>query len=236
LFLDEITEMSAETQSKLLRAIQERAIRPVGSTREQPVDVRVIASTNRDPQAAVADGHLRPDLYYRLQAAVITVPPLRERLDDIPLLVEHFIDLFQQGVGRTVGGIEQRALDALSKYTWPGNVRELSNALEGAFTFGRDALILLNDLPPGISAARDAQVKLAKRKTQTVHPSATTTFAETERALIVRALQNNNGNKVHAAAELKISRKKLYAKIAKYRIFAIQTSHLTKRNGDEASH
>jgi transcriptional regulator with PAS, ATPase and Fis domain len=208
--------MSGETQSKLLRAIQERAIRPIGSTREQAVEVRIIASTNREPQAAVADGHLRQDLYYRLQAAVITVPPLRERLDDIPRLVQYFIVSLQQGVGRSVEGIEQRALDVLSKYSWPGNVRELSNAVEGAFTFGRDQLILLSDLPPGISASGGAQVKLAMRQVQAEHPSATGTFAETERALIARALKNNDGNKVHAAAELRISRKKLYAKIAKY--------------------
>jgi two-component system response regulator HydG len=235
LFLDEITEMSAETQSKLLRAIQERAIRQVGSTREQPVDIRVIASTNRDPQAAVADGHLRQDLYYRLQAAVISVPPLRERLNDIPLLVEHFMVLFQQDLGRSVSGIEQRALDALSKYSWPGNVRELSNAVEGAITFGRDHLILVGDLPPGISAARDAQVKLPKHPVPADYPSATATFAETERVLIARALQNNNGNKVQAAAELKISRKKLYAKIAKYGICAVQTNPPAGGDGDEAS-
>ena len=237
LFLDEITEMSAETQSKLLRAIQERAIRPIGSTREQPVDVRVIASTNREPQAAVADGHLRQDLYYRLQAAVITVPPLRERRDDIPLLVEHFISLFQQDLGRTVKGIERKALDALSKHSWPGNVRELSNAVEGAFTFGRDHLILLDDLPPAMAASGGAQGKLAVCEVE-ADPVSTpvATFAEIERALIARALQNNNGNKVHAAAELKISRKKLYAKIAKYGLHSVRESHPTGRNGYEAGY
>jgi transcriptional regulator with PAS, ATPase and Fis domain len=205
--------------------------------REQPVDVRVIASTNREPQAAVADGHLRQDLYYRLQAAVITVPPLRERLDDIPRLVQYFIVSLQQGLGRSVEGIEQRALDVLSKYSWPGNVRELSNAVEGAFTFGRDQLILLSDLLPGITAIGTAQVKLAMRQVQADRPPtpATATFAETERALIARALQNNKGNKVHAAAELKISRKKLYAKIAKYGLCALQILPATERNGYEAS-
>ena len=237
LFLDEITEMSAETQSKLLRAIQERAIRPIGATREQPIDVRVIASTNREPQAAVADGHLRQDLYYRLQAVVITVPPLRERREDIPLLVEHFISLFQQDLGRTVKGIERKALNAFSKHNWPGNVRELSNAVEGAFTFGRDQLILLDDLPPAIAPSGNAPVELALCEVKADSASApVATFAETERALITRALQNNNGNKVHAAAELKISRKKLYAKIAKYGLCAVHILPATERNGYEASH
>ncbi len=123
LFLDEITEMSADTQSKLLRAIQERAIRPVGSTHEQPLDVRLIASTNRDPQAAVADGHLRQDLYYSLQAALIAVPTLRERPEDIPLLVEHFIRVFNLNLGRIVEGIEHQALEAFLKYTASAGVR-----------------------------------------------------------------------------------------------------------------
>jgi two-component system response regulator AtoC len=184
--------------------------------REQPVDVRVIASTNREPQAAVADGHLRQDLYYRLQAAVITVPPLRERLDDIPRLVQYFLTLFGEGLGRTVGGIEQRAVDALSKYSWPGNVRELANAIESALTFGAGDLIVLNDLPPTIVASDQGYAKVAVELETCDDPRSVTTFAETERALIARALQNNNGNKVHAAAELRISRKKLYAKIAKY--------------------
>ena len=217
LFLDEITEMSADTQCKLLRAIQERAIRPVGSTREQPVDVRIIASTNRDPQAAVADGQLRQDLYYRLQAALIAVPPLRERPEDIQLLVDHFICMFNQNPGRTVAGIEREALDALLEYEWPGNVRELSNVVEGAFTFGNGHLIALEDLPPTLTANGDADTKAPVRVAGASRAAVpVTTFAESERELIVRALQNNSGNKVRAAEQLKISRKKLYAKITKY--------------------
>src|SRR5579862_3265083 len=119
LFLDEITEMNPDTQSKLLRAIQERKVRPVGSSAEIPIDVRVIASTNRDPHQAMAERQFRQDLYYRLQASVLQVPTLRDRADDIPLLVQHFIDLFNQKMLRTtaVSGIEDSALDALQRYS-----------------------------------------------------------------------------------------------------------------------
>jgi transcriptional regulator with PAS, ATPase and Fis domain len=214
LFLDEITEMGAETQTKLLRAIQERAVRPVGSTRESPVDVRLIASTNRDPEEAVGSRILREDLYYRLQANVLRVPALRDRLEDVPLLVDYFIALFNDRLGRTIvtEGIEQTALRALCKYKWPGNVRELANAIEGAMTFGTDTLIRLEDLPPSISRIE------SQRPTALEPPSGLRTFAEVERNLILRALETCDWNKVHTAAMLKISRKKLYAKINKYQL------------------
>ncbi len=214
LFLDEITEMTAGTQSKLLRAIQERAIRPVGSMREIPIDARIIASTNRDPKEAVAEGHLREDLYYRLQAAVLSVPPLRERRNDIPLLAEHFITVFNQRLGRNVGGIEEQASEALTNHPWPGNVRELSNVIEGALTFSKNLVIELEDLPRAILAG-PSESPGWKSPTNRM-PFAT--FAETERDLILRALHSAGGNKVAAAARLRISRKKLYAKINKYRI------------------
>jgi transcriptional regulator with PAS, ATPase and Fis domain len=217
LFLDEITEMGAETQSKLLRALQERAVRPVGSTREVPVNVRLVASTNRDPEEAVRTHVLREDLYYRLQANVLRMPPLRERLDDVPLLVDHFIALFNERLGRAIftEGIERPALDAMSRYQWPGNVRELANAVESAMTFGSEAMIRLEDLPPPIS-----RIEMLKPSRPAVAqpPSGVGTFADMERDLILRALEACDWNKVHAAAMLKISRKKLYAKINKYQL------------------
>jgi transcriptional regulator with PAS, ATPase and Fis domain len=212
LFLDEVTEMSPATQSKLLRAIQERAVRPVGSTREIPVEVRLVASTNRDPEEAVRNGQLRQDLYYRLQAGVITIPPLRDRLEDVPLLAEHFVDLFNARQTRLtpLSGIDEAALRALCKYRWPGNVRELSNAIEGAFTFGRSPLIRFEDLPPALTGGVVADRTISE-------PSFPIgTFADSERVIIRRALEATGGNKVQAAKLLKISRKKLYAKIAKY--------------------
>ncbi len=222
LFLDEVTEMSPETQSKLLRAVQERSVRPVGSTREILVDVRLIASTNRDPAEAVRAGSLREDLYYRLQAGVLNVPPLRERSDDIPLLVEHFIDFFNEKLRPRIAvrGIEENAIAAMVEYTWPGNVRELSNSLEGAFTFGRSPMIRLQDLPAAVAGSRTER---ASQSSDTAGQEAASTlppgsFAEAERELIARALKSTDGNKVAAAALLRISRKKLYAKIEKYGI------------------
>ncbi|HVA39434.1 MAG TPA: sigma 54-interacting transcriptional regulator [Candidatus Binataceae bacterium] len=217
LFLDEITEMSAATQSKLLRALQERTVRPVGSTREVPFDVRVIASSNRDPQAAVRQGVLREDLYYRLQVNLIEVPPLRERLADVPLLADHFIALFNRRMMRTasVTGVEPQALDAMERYDWPGNVRELSNAIESAFTFGPADTIRLADLPPAIAATAGVEPPPLA-----VAPagSATLSFADTERDLIRRALVSTGGNKLRAAKLLGISRKRLYARVRRYRL------------------
>ncbi len=212
LFLDEITEMSAETQGKLLRALQERTVRPVGATREIPVNARVIASTNRDPQVAVKEGRIRQDLYYRLHVNVLRVPPLRERLDDIPLLASHFIQLFGQRLDRKVpiAGIEPAALEALQRYSWPGNVRELANAIEAAFTFNRSGTISLNDLPEALAAAAGVRAATNGRSDTAL------SLADAERSLIRRALADAKGNKCRAAELLGISRKMLYARMARY--------------------
>ncbi len=216
-FLDEITEMSPETQSKLLRALQERAVRPVGATREVPVDVRIIASTNRDPQKAVKSGQLREDLHYRLQVNVIEVPPLKEHPEDIPLLIDHFIALFNEKLGRSepITGIDPEAIAALQAHDWPGNVRELANAIESAFTFGRSQTIGLGELPQAIARLRPL-VPLSPVSDN--RAGGIRTLAEVERDMIHRALLSTTGNKAHAARLLGISRKKLYAKIEKYGI------------------
>ncbi|MGO9060522.1 MAG: sigma 54-interacting transcriptional regulator [Candidatus Binataceae bacterium] len=149
-FVDEITEVEAETQRKLLRAIVGRTVLPVGSSREQPVDVRVIASVNSNPLEAIARGGLHQELYDRLQASVIEIPPLRERRDDIPLLVEHFIARCNQSFDGAVLGVSPEALQAMMEHSWPGNVRELSDVIESACTFGDAQLISLEHLPPTI--------------------------------------------------------------------------------------
>ena len=228
LLLDEVTEMNLATQSKLLRALQERTVRPVGSVAEVPVNARVIASTNRRPEQAVRKGLLREDLYYRLQANVIEIPPLRDRTEDIPLLTSHFIKISNAQTGRTVPvtGIAQDAMAALLRYSWPGNVRELSNAIESAVTFGRDSRIRLKDLrqnvrrnePQGAPQAVDgkAAAEIPAAPVPEFDGSSPKTFAETERELIEHALQMAGHNKTYAAELLKISRKKLYARLAKY--------------------
>jgi DNA-binding NtrC family response regulator len=228
LFLDEVTEMNPETQSKFLRALQERAVRPVGSITEVPVKVRVIASTNRRPEHAVKIGLLREDLYYRLQANVIEIPPLRERSEDIPLLTSHFIKIFNTETLRAipVAGIAQDAMAALLGYSWPGNVRELSNAIESAVTFGRSSRIHLHDLPQNLRQKTPDVVPSAVAGMVSVENPATPvrrftgaapkTFDETERALIEQTLQIAGHNKTYAAELLQISRKKLYARLVKY--------------------
>jgi len=213
LFLDEVTEMSPDTQAKLLRTLQERTIRPVGSVSEVPVKVRIIASTNRDPHEAVRQGRLREDLYYRLNVNTLFLPPLREHREDLPLLVEYFLTYFSERLGVHHRRIDPSALVALEQYDWPGNVRELMNMIESAYTFSRSDLITLADLPATLSFREKIP------RTDTSQPLAPSlSFAEAERGLIVRALASTSGNKLQAAKLLGISRKKLYAKIAKYHL------------------
>jgi transcriptional regulator with PAS, ATPase and Fis domain len=212
LFLDEITEMGIDTQSKLLRAIQEHRVRPVGATQEVAVNVRIVASTNRDPLRARQDGRLRADLHYRLEAGVIETPPLRAHRDDIPLLAQYFIDRNnEQGLRSTpVVGIDTDALAAMIAYPWPGNVRELANAIEGAFTFGRSSTIGIADLPRAVvkcEVIAESAPEIVK------HVS---TFRELEREMVWRALTMTSGNRSKAAKLLSISRKRLYAKIRAY--------------------
>jgi transcriptional regulator with PAS, ATPase and Fis domain len=212
LFLDEITEMAPETQSKLLRVLQERTIRPVGSTSENALDVRFLATTNRDPAEAVRSGRLREDLYYRLQTLVLHVPPLRDRREDIPLLVQHFMIVFNSRAGeRKKLGVEESALEALKKHSWAGNVRELSNTIERAFTFGTSDWISLSDLEltentDGVTPHQDAKA---------IRPSLAMVrrVEDLERDFVLRALEKTGGNKSRAASILGITRKTLYGKM-----------------------
>ena len=211
--LDEVTEMSPELQAKLLRVLQEHTVRPIGSVTEVAADVRFIGSTNRDLHQALRDGLLRPDLYYRLAVGVVSVPALRERNDDIALLVEHYLGVLHQRYSDTTPsprGIAVDALHALAQHAWPGNVRELFNVLEHAFTVSTAPCIRGTDLvelvtPRAPTAAVDDTAA-----------GALATYADSERALIQHTLARAGGNKTRAAQQLGISRKKLYARIAKY--------------------
>jgi two-component system response regulator PilR (NtrC family) len=151
LFLDEITEIPHSVQVKLLRAIQEREIRRVGDTRDLKVDVRLIAASNRDVSHAVADGTLREDLFYRLNVIPIHLPPLRDRVEDIPLLVSHFIDKISKEVGKSIKGMSPEAMAILERYHWPGNIRELENIVERAIVLGSGDVISVDGLPPDLS-------------------------------------------------------------------------------------
>jgi transcriptional regulator with PAS, ATPase and Fis domain len=213
LFLDEVTEMASDTQAKLLRVLQERTVRPVGATREIPVHVRLIASTNRDPHEAVRQGQLREDLYYRLNVNTIVLPPLRERREDISLLVEYFLGYFAERLKLPLRTVDPEALAVLEQHRWPGNVRELMNAIESAYTFGRSSTITCADLPTSISRA-----PVTVRQESSTEPAPLLSFATAERELIARALASTTGNKLQAAKLLGISRKKLYAKITKYHL------------------
>lgn len=210
-FLDEITEMSPTTQAKLMRVLQEKTIRPLGGTEEVSVEARVIAATNRDIAAALEDGTLRTDFYYRLSVISIGVPPLREREGDIPVLVDHFVRRFNEQGKRQVEGVDKDALAYLEAYTWPGNVRELQNVIESAFALGKSSRIVKEDLPE--------KIREVKRRTawmETVGSDTLPTLQEAERLLIERALAETRGNKLQAARRLGISRKRLYHKIALY--------------------
>jgi transcriptional regulator with PAS, ATPase and Fis domain len=222
LFLDEITEMNPETQAKLLRAIQERCVRPVGAMREVAVDVRILASTNRDPGNAVRDGQLRKDLYYRLAVGVIQAAPLRERLEDIALLVSHFVNLFNERFARPVKvtAIETAALDLLNRHSWPGNVRELANAIEAAMSFTSGHILRREDFTLPEDLASESLPELNPVPVgETAEPGAPVVFSslkKVERDHIVWTLYNTGGNKALAARMLGISRKSLYDRLAEH--------------------
>jgi transcriptional regulator with PAS, ATPase and Fis domain len=213
LFLDEITEMDLDLQSKLLRVLAERTVRPVGSLDEFRVNVRIIASTNRSPEEMVKSRRLRHDLYFRLQRLEIAVAPLRDRLEDLPLLVAHFIDLANATLKPVTArrGFDRKAMNAMNRYPWPGNVRELSNAIEAAVALGNSPLMGLDDLPARISP--DAPVRALSRQS-----SGGATLDDTERGAIQKALESAYGNRTAAAKLLGISRKMLYGRLSKYRI------------------
>jgi DNA-binding NtrC family response regulator len=208
LFLDEFAEMPLDTQAKLLRTLQERTVRPVGDVAEMRVDVRIVAATNRNVDEAISDGLLRQDLYYRLAVIRIELPPLRHRPDDIPFLIQHFMDKFGRVFPNRIAGVEPKALDALQHYRWPGNVRQLENLIESLFAMGLEGTVRLEDLPEAVRAEEIQQIA--------EDGDAPSALSEAERAAIERALKASDGNKSRAAAMLKISRARLYRKIREY--------------------
>jgi len=210
LFLDEIAEMATAMQVKLLRVLQERKFRRLGGREEQAVDVRVLAATNTDPQEAVRSGSLREDLFYRLNVFTIELPPLRDRLDDVPLLVQAFLDEFNARNNKAVKAVDPDALRALESYAWPGNVRELRNVIERATILAEGEFIERRHLPPGVGAASGAALR-------TVALAPGTTVEEAERRLILLTLEHAGNNKTRAAEMLGISLKTLHNKLHRFR-------------------
>jgi two-component system, NtrC family, response regulator AtoC len=212
IFLDEIGELPLEMQAKLLRVLQEKEVRPVGSNEKVNVDVRVIAATNRDLEAAYRAGTFRKDLYFRLNVVTVHIPALRERRSDIPMLVHHFLDRYAQGANIQVTAA---AMKSLLHYDWPGNVRELENCVARAVTLGDRQLIDVVDLPPAI---RNEQADSAASPTHDPASLSTTALAEMERMTILRVFEQANGDKALAGKMLGISRATLYRKLKRYNI------------------
>jgi len=208
LFLDEISELPLMLQAKLLRAIQEREIRRVGATRAVPVDVRIIAATNVALADEVKAKRFREDLYYRLNVIEIRMPPLRDRREDIPLLVDAFLRKCAEAGQKEPHAMSESALALLMDYPWPGNVRELENVIERAVTLARGEKILPQDLPPAVQGARGERRVLDEAAERTLP------LQEVEQEYIQRILEKTGGNKYQAAQVLGIDRKTLYRKLA----------------------
>jgi two-component system, NtrC family, response regulator AtoC len=214
LFLDEIGELPLGLQVKLLRVLEDDRIRRVGDTRDIKVDTRIITATHRDLQAETKAGRFREDLYYRLNVLLIHTPPLRERKDDIPLLIEHFITRNNSRLGTNIRGLDTEARRLLYEYSWPGNVRELENTVERAMVLAEGDLLVAQDLPERIREARDpVQMQLASGEL-----SVKKTMRVIEEILIRRALQKTKGNRTRAAEILEISHRALLYKIKDYQI------------------
>lgn len=199
--------MDLSLQAKLLRVLQEREIKPVGSNKTVKVDVRVIAATNKEIDEAIQKGLLREDLFYRLNVISIHIPPLQERIDDVPLLANHFLEVFNKQGNRKVK-ISHEALELLKSYDWPGNVRELKNVIERAFVLGTDDIITPEDLPNEL---------VRKKEVPSLYKDIPS-LREAEFSLIKRALKETSGNQTQAAKLLGVDRKTLHRKLKRYNI------------------
>jgi two-component system response regulator AtoC len=218
IFLDEIGELSMEMQAKLLRVLQEKEVRPVGSNQKMKVDVRVIAATNRDLETAYKEGKFRKDLYFRLNVVTLHLPALRERKSDIAALVHYFLDKLAPG---KMIGVSPSAMKCMLQYDWPGNVRELENCIERAVALGSDDSIEVRDLPPAVLAEQPPEPMQAEPIRMSPQSESTDTDLEAlERATIQRVFDQVQGDKALAGKMLGISRATLYRKLKRYNIGA----------------
>jgi transcriptional regulator with PAS, ATPase and Fis domain len=209
-FLDEISEMPQSMQVKLLRVVQEKTILRLGGTQPIPVDVRIVAATNREPKKLVEEGRLRSDLYYRLNVVSLYVPPLAERRDDIPLLARHFMEKYSQEQGKPVEGISDEMMEILMNYPFPGNVRELENIIERAVTLAVGETLEARDLPKDLKMVHFQALRASS--------GGLLTLEETEREYIRWILKQTDGNKTRAAEILGIDRVSLWRKLKKYHL------------------
>jgi two-component system response regulator AtoC len=212
IFLDEIGELPLEMQAKLLRVLQEKEVRPVGSNEKVNVDVRVIAATNRDLEASYRAGTFRKDLYFRLDVVSVHLPALRDRRSDIPMLVHHFMDRYAQGENLQVTAA---AMKSLLQYDWPGNIRELENCVARAVALGDRKIIDVCDLPPAIRTDATASASVPSSDSASL---STTALADMERMTILRVFEQARGDKTLAGKMLGISRATLYRKLKRYHI------------------
>lgn len=203
LFLDEIGDVSPALQVRLLRVLQDKSFQPLGGTKTLISDARILAATNKDLKAMVHEGRFREDLYYRLQVFKLSLPPLRERAEDVPLLAQHFIDRLNRLKGKDIAGLSREALAAVMRHDWPGNIRELENAVEHAFILCHGGLIRLGHLPPALRYQGEKGEGLATGLT----------LLEIEARVIREALVRNGGRKLATAAELGIDKTTLWRKI-----------------------
>ena len=215
IFLDEVGELEPAMQVKLLRVLEERKFERVGGNKTIEVDVRLVAATNRDLKKMVAEGKFRDDLFYRLSVVTVGLPPLRERRDDVPLLVATFNRQYSEENNVPVREITQEAINLLMAYDWPGNVRELRNALEQMVVLARGDRLTVRDIPAPIRTGADLT------KISVVRPGVTMTVEEAERQLIVQALKETNGNRTKAADKIGMSRRTLHRKLKQYRLEAL---------------
>jgi DNA-binding NtrC family response regulator len=210
-FLDEVGELPVDLQAKLLRAIQEKEIRPVGSTRRIPINVRILAATNKELEQAVAQGTFRRDLYFRLNVLTLRIPPLRERRQDIPLLAQHFLDRVNRD-GQPKRELNDEALKAMLAYDWPGNVRELENCLDRACALATSSVLSMVDLPSSITAVQGPLTADGNGEAKIIP------IAELEKRTILNTIEQLNGDKLMAARLLGIGKTTLYRKLKEYAI------------------
>jgi DNA-binding NtrC family response regulator len=217
LFLDEIGELSLDAQVKLLRVLDERKISRIGGRTSIPVDVRFIASTNKNLQEEVNRGKFRLDLFYRLNVFTITIPPLRERREDIPLIIEHFIQKYNTQLSLDIRGLSKSTMKCLQDHAWPGNVRDLENALQSAMIQAQGDLINLDNLPLRISGYPEMFDEIPPEE-KGIENYLKEMNIKIEKEIIARTLEKTNGNRTKTAQALKITRKTLFNKMKKYRL------------------